>query len=58
MSKIHIIPSELNQSLELQLAFSIRAGFPSLAEDYQEDNIIENKSSNETVNMWRTIQRL
>ena len=58
MSKIHIIPSELNQSLELQLAFSIRAGLPSIAEDYQEDNIIENKSSNETVNMWRTIQRL
>ena len=42
MSKIHIIPSEFNQSLELQLAYSIKAGFPSPAEDYQKDNNIEN----------------
>lgn len=42
MSKIHIIPSEFNQSLELQLAYSIKAGFPSPAEDYQGDNNIEN----------------
>ena len=42
MSKIHIIPSEFNQSLELQLAYSIKAGFPSPAEDYQHDYKIEN----------------
>lgn len=42
MSKIHIIPSEFNKELELQLAYSIKAGFPSLAEDYLEDNNIGN----------------
>lgn len=42
MSKIHIIPSEFNKELELQLAYSIMAGFPSPAEDYQEDNNIGN----------------
>ena len=42
MSKIHIIPSEFNEELELQLAYSIKAGFPSPAEDYQEDNNIGN----------------
>ena len=33
MSKIHIIPSEFNKELELQLAYSIKAGFPFPAED-------------------------
>lgn len=42
MSKIHIIPSEFNQSLELQLAYSIKAGFPSPVENYQHFNRIEN----------------
>ena len=42
MSKIQIIPSEFNQSLELQLAYSIKAGFPSPAEDCQHNNKLEN----------------
>ena len=33
MDKIHIIPSEFTQELELQLAYAIMAGFPSPAED-------------------------
>lgn len=43
MSKIHIIPSEFNQSLELQLAYSIKAGFPSPAEDYQHETLDFNR---------------
>lgn len=31
MSPIHIIPREFNRELELKLAYSIKAGFPSLA---------------------------
>ena len=37
MTKIHILPSEFKQRLELQLAYAIKAGFPSPAEDYQHD---------------------
>lgn len=40
MSKIHIIQGEFNKELELQLAYSIKAGFPSSTEDYWQDNII------------------
>lgn len=29
MSKIHILPSEFKKELELQLAYPIKAGFPS-----------------------------
>lgn len=36
-----MIPSEFNQSLELQLAYSIKAVFPSPVEDYQQYNKIE-----------------
>ena len=43
MEKIHIIPNEFNQSLELQLAYSIKAGFPSPAEDYQHDTLDFNR---------------
>lgn len=42
MSQSHIIPSEFNQSVELQLVYTIKARFPSPAEDYQGDNNIEN----------------
>ena len=43
MSKIHIIPSEFNKELELQLAYSIKAGFPSPAEDYQNETLDFNR---------------
>ena len=43
MSKIHIIPSEFNKELELQLANSIKAGFPSPAEDYQHETLDFNR---------------
>ena len=43
MSKIHIIPSEFNKELELQLAYSIKAGFPSPAEDYQHETLDFNR---------------
>ena len=43
MSKIHIIPSEFNRELELQLAYSIKAGFPSPAEDYQHETLDFNR---------------
>lgn len=42
MSQSHIIPSEFNQSVELQLVYTIKARFPFPAEDYQHDNKIEN----------------
>lgn len=42
MSQSHIIPSEFNQSVELQLAYIIKARFPFPAEDCQHDNKIEN----------------
>lgn len=43
MSKIHIIPSEFNKELALQLAYSIKAGFPSPAEDYQHETLDFNR---------------
>ena len=43
MDKIHIIPSEFNRELELQLAYAIKAGFPSPAEDYQHDTLDFNR---------------
>ena len=43
MSKIHIIPSEFSKKLELQLAYSIKAGFPSPAEDYQHETLDFNR---------------
>lgn len=43
MADIHILPSEFNQSLKLQLAYSIKAGFPSPAEDYQHDTLDFNR---------------
>ena len=43
MSKINIIPSEFNRELELQLAYSIKAGFPSPAEDYQHETLDFNR---------------
>lgn len=43
MSKIHIIPSEFTKELELQLAYAIKAGFPSPAEDYQHDTLDFNR---------------
>ena len=49
MSKIHIIPSEFNQSLELQLAYSIKAGFPSPAEDYPHDTLDFNRDSHSII---------
>ena len=42
MSKIHIIPSEFNQFLELQLAYSTKVEFPFPAEDYQHNKKLEN----------------
>lgn len=39
MSKLNIIQGEFNKKLELQLATSIKAGFPSPAEDYQHETI-------------------
>lgn len=43
MAIIHILPSEFNQELELQLAYAIKAGFPSPAEDYQHDTLDFNR---------------
>lgn len=43
MSKIHIIPSEFNKEIELQLAYSIKAVFPSPAEDYQHETLDFNR---------------
>ena len=43
MSKIHIIKGEFEKSLELQLANSIKAGFPSPAEDYRHDSLDFNR---------------
>ena len=43
MSKIHIIKGEFDRGLELQLANSIKAGFPSPAEDYRHDTLDFNR---------------
>ncbi len=43
MSKIHIIKGVFEQDLELQLANSIKAGFPSPAEDYRHDSLDFNR---------------
>lgn len=50
MPIIHIIPSEFSKELELQLAYSIKAGFPSPAEDYQHETLDFNRDliNNET----------
>jgi len=49
MSKIHIIPSEFNKELELQLAYSIKAGLPSPAEAYQHETLDFNRDLNKAV---------
>lgn len=43
MANIHILPSEFNKELELQLAYALKAGFPSPAEDYQHDTLDFNR---------------
>lgn len=43
MAIIHILPSEFTKELKLQLAYSIKAGFPSPAEDYQHDTLDFNR---------------
>ncbi|MBR4536425.1 MAG: translesion error-prone DNA polymerase V autoproteolytic subunit [Bacteroidales bacterium] len=43
MTKIHILPSEFKQKLELQMAYAIKAGFPSPADDYQHDALDFNR---------------
>lgn len=52
MSKIHIIPSEFNKELELQLAYSIKAGLPSPAEDYQHETLDFNRDLNKAVHFF------
>ncbi len=39
MAKIHILPSEFKNKLEMQMAYSIKASFPSPADDYQHDTL-------------------
>lgn len=43
MAKIHILPSEFKNKLEMQMAYSIKAGFPSPADDYQHDTLDFNR---------------
>ena len=43
MSPIHIIKGEFKHKLELQYAPSIKAGFPSPADDYQHDTLDFNR---------------
>jgi len=43
MAKIHIINSEFGSELGLQFAPSIKAGFPSPAEDYRHDSLDFNR---------------
>ena len=43
MTKVHILPSEFKQKLELQMANAIKAGFPSPADDYQHDALDFNR---------------
>lgn len=43
MAKIHIIQGAFQQSLKLQLAPAIKAGFPSPAEDYQHETLDFNR---------------
>ena len=43
MSKIHLIKGEFDQALSLQLAPSIKAGFPSPADDYLQDSLDFNR---------------
>lgn len=43
MSKIHILPGEFDKRLKLPLAYAIKAGFPSPAEDYRHDSIDFNR---------------
>ena len=43
MASIHIIGSDFNSSLKLQIAPAIKAGFPSPAEDYNRDTIDFNR---------------
>ena len=41
--KLSLIPLEIGQSLELPLVSEIKAGFPSPAEDFQDQSIDLNK---------------
>lgn len=43
MSKIHILPSSFENQLALQMARSIKAGFPSPAEDYLHESLDFNR---------------
>ena len=43
MSKIHILPSSFEKQLALQMARSIKAGFPSPAEDYLHESLDFNR---------------
>lgn len=43
MAKIHILPSEFKNKLEMQMAYSIKAGFSSPADDYQHDTLDFNR---------------
>ena len=43
MANIHIIGSDFNSSLKLQIAPAIKAGFPSPAEDYNHETIDFNR---------------
>ncbi len=56
MSPIHIIPSEFNKELKLELAYSIKAGFPlsdcSTITHHQGRNIPQPTSGSS----WRTFR--
>lgn len=43
MKNLNILNSEFSKELELQLAPSIKAGFPSPADDYQQDSLDFNR---------------
>lgn len=43
MSKIHILPASFSEKLDLPLAPSIKAGFPSPAEDYLHESLDFNR---------------
>jgi DNA polymerase V len=43
MAKIHLLNGEFNSSLQLQIAPSIKAGFPSPADDYTHDSLDFNR---------------
>ncbi len=43
MKSIHLLPTEFEQQLRLQLAPQIKAGFPSPADDYTHDSLDFNR---------------